>query len=49
MTEQLSTYRESVEEREPSYLVGENVRWCSYYGKLHQLVDPMSEGQGGMN
>ena len=24
---------ESMEKREPSYTVGENVNWCSHYGK----------------
>ena len=26
---------ETVEEREPSYTVGENVHWCSHYGKQY--------------
>ena len=26
---------EDVEKREPSYTVGENVNWCSHYGKQH--------------
>ena len=26
---------EVVEKREPSYTVGENVKWCSHYGKQY--------------
>ena len=27
--------REGVEKKEPSYTVGENVNWCSHYGKQY--------------
>ena len=26
---------EDVEKRKPSYIVGENINWCSHYGKQY--------------
>ena len=32
---QITNAGEGVEKREPSYTVGENVSWCSHYGKQY--------------
>ena len=32
---QIINVREGVQKREPTYTVGENVNWCSHYGKQY--------------
>ena len=32
----ITSISEDVEKREPSYTVGENVNWCSRYGKRYE-------------
>ena len=32
---QMTNVNKDVEKREPQYIVGRNVNWCSYYGKQY--------------
>ena len=36
----MTNVKEGVEKREPSYTVGGNANWCSYYGKLYRSSPP---------
>ena len=36
-TLQITNAGEDVEKREPSYTAGENVSWCSHYGKQYAV------------